>query len=204
MIRIQRALPPLISVLLVWHPLFAQEIPTNLNIAVLQGEGAANRAGGRASEDATVRVEDQNQKPVTGATVVFTLPTSGATGEFEGGSTTATLVTDAKGVASVPARNLKINDVSGTMQILVNVNYRGVTANGLITEFTVAPNGVTHSKKTGKVLLILGLVAGAAAGALVATRSSGGSNAGGPGGGGGTTPATIVLTIGSSSVSAPH
>ena len=208
MIRTRKILlPPLICCLLAWTSLPAQDVPTQLNLVVIQGEGAANPAGGRAIQSPSVRVEDQNNRPVSSAVVVFTLPTSGPSGEFEGGLKTTTVMSDAKGVATV--RGLKLNEVSGTMQILVNVAYRGQTASAVITEFTVAPNGAVSKPKssTGKWVAILALVGGGAAGAVFATRKSGsasGSGSTGTGTGTGTgAPATIVLTVGSSSVGHP-
>ena len=41
--------------------------------------------------------------PVNGATVIFTAPSSGASGTFAGGGTTATVTTDSSGVANAPA-----------------------------------------------------------------------------------------------------
>jgi hypothetical protein len=205
MIRTQPALPPLICCLLAWNNLHAQDAPTRLNLVVVQGEGAANRAGGRAEPGPAVRVEDQNSQPVSKAAVVFTLPTSGPTGQFEDGTQTVTVFSDDKGVAAV--RGLKVNDVPGKMQVLVNVAYRGQTASTVITEFVVAPNGVSHAKSTGKgkVIVILALVAaGGGAGAFLALRkSSSPSGSGGSGGTGSGSPSTIVLTVGSSAVGAP-
>jgi hypothetical protein len=207
MIRTPHALLPLICCLLAWNSLLAQETPppTRLNLVVIQGEGEANPAGERAATAPAVRVEDQNNMPVSNAAVVFTLPTSGPSGEFEKGAKTLTVLSNDKGVADSSVRGLKVNDVSGQMQILVNVTYRGQTASTVITEFIVAPNGVktAHHGKTGKVILILALVAaGGAAGAVLATRKSGSSSTGSELGGG--SPSIIVLTLGSSSVGAPH
>jgi hypothetical protein len=212
MIRTRQAFLPFICCLLTWNSLLAQDVPTRLNLVVLQGEGAADRAGEHASVSPSVRVEDQNHMPVSNAAVIFTLPTSGPTGEFDNGGKTLTVFSNDMGVADAAAvHGFKVNDVSGKMQILVNVAYRGQTASTIVTQFIVAPNGaVTHHSKAGKVILILALVAGGAAGAILATRKSGSSSSGGgsdtgPGGGGSTTPpSTIVLTVGPSSVGAPH
>ncbi|HEY1754844.1 MAG TPA: hypothetical protein VGG72_05575 [Bryobacteraceae bacterium] len=207
MIRTQQALPPLICCLLAWNSLLAQDAPppTHLSLVVLQGEGEANRAGERVATSPSVRVEDQNNMPVSNAAVVFTLPTSGPSGEFEGGAKTLTVLSNDKGVADAGVRGLKANDVTGQMQILVNVTYRGQTANTVITEFIVAPNGVpnAHHGKTGKIVLILALVAGGAAGAVLATRKSS-SPSGSESESGGGSPSTIILTLGTSSVGAPH
>jgi hypothetical protein len=207
MIRTKHALLPLICCLLAWNSLLAQEgpPPTRLNLVVLQGEGEANRAGERATTTPSVRVEDQNNMPLSNAAVVFTLPTSGPSGEFEGGAKTLTVLTNDKGVADAGVRGLKVNEVTGQMQILVNVTYRGQNASAVVTEFIVAPNGVksAHHGKTGLVILILAAAAGGAAGAVFATRKSGSSNGSGSETGGGS-PSIITLTLGSSSVGAPH
>ncbi len=117
------------------------------------------------------------------------------------------MFSDDKGVAAV--RGLKVNEVPGKMEVLVNVAYRGQTASTVITEFIVAPNGVSSGKSTGKgkVIVLLALAAGGGAGAFFAlhksSTGSGGSSGTGTSTGGGA-PSTIVLTLGSSSVGAPH
>src|SRR5689334_3779718 len=108
-------------------PLKAQETPppAELNIVVVDGEGAINRIGQRSSRDPVIRIEDENHRPLTGAAVVFTLPTGGASGEFNG-SKTSTVMTDNQGQAI--ARGLKVNHIPGTLPIHVNASYRSVRA----------------------------------------------------------------------------
>lgn len=130
---------------------------------------------------------------------MFTLPSGGAGGEFDKGAKTLTVTTDENGVAA--ARGLRLNDTPGRFEILVNVAYRGLTANTAITQFSTAPNGaVTHTQHNGSTKwIIIGLVAGAAgAGAAVAASHGSGSSNGGPGGGG-----TISLSVGSATVTHP-
>jgi hypothetical protein len=187
-----------------------QEIPTQLNLVVVSGEGALTRTGERVSQPPSVRVEDQNNKPVTGAAVVFTLPASGPGGVFDNNSRTQTVVTDDNGVATV--RTMRLNDTPGRFQILVNVAYRGITASTAVTQFSTAPNGPTHTgvgnagggKTKWIILAIIG--GGAAAGAAVAAghgSSSSSSGGGSGGGGGGGSGATITITVGSSTVTHP-
>src|ERR1035437_2705000 len=57
-----------------------------LNIVVVEGEGAINNVRQRAARAPVVRVEEQNHKPIAGAAVAFTLPTGGASGEFSNGA----------------------------------------------------------------------------------------------------------------------
>ena len=194
----RRVLPSSAALLLVWQTVFAQT-PTQLNIVVVTGEGALNRTHEKAAQPPQVRIEDQDHKPVEGATVAFTLPSSGATGEFDGGGKTATVLTDEKGMAAV--RGMKLNDTAGKLEILVNAAYRGQSANVVVTQFSSSPNGPHHSSAKW-IILIAAVAGGGGAAAALASHKSSNSNSstGTPGGGGG---AAIVLTVGSSTVGAP-
>ena len=153
----------------------AQTMPTEINIVVLEGEGATNNVRQRAARDPVVRVEDENHKPIVGAAVVFTLPTEGATGEFANGAKSLTIMTDNQGQAT--AQSLKMNPVAGKVPIHVNASYRGLTARTSITQFSVLPPGAKASSSSGghggliTVLVVLGAAA-AGGGAYFATRSS--------------------------------
>src|SRR5689334_10715340 len=102
-----KSLAILLSILIAFPALQAQSLPTELNIVVVEGEGATNNVRQRVARDPLVRVEDENHKPVAGAAVVFTLPTEGATGEFANGAKSVTVVTDRSGMAA--AQGLKLN-----------------------------------------------------------------------------------------------
>src|SRR5450631_2683960 len=56
-----------------------------LRIRVLEGENAINSISQGQSIPPVAEVRDQNDMPVEGATVVFTLPESGPGGSFPGG-----------------------------------------------------------------------------------------------------------------------
>lgn len=153
----------------------AQVLPTELNIVVLQGEGAVNAAGQRAEHAPTVRVDDENHKPVEGVAVVFTLPTEGATGEFGNGSKTLATVTDKQGLAE--AHGLRFNRLPGKVPIQVNVSYRGLTARTTITEMSALPPGVKadaghHGHGALIAILLIVGAAGAGGGAYFATHKS--------------------------------
>ena len=45
-----------------------------LNIVIVEGEGATNNIRQRVARQPIIQVEDENHKPVAGAVVVFTLP----------------------------------------------------------------------------------------------------------------------------------
>lgn len=176
----------------------AQETPTpnQLSIVVVDGEGAINHVRQRASRDPIVRIEDENHRPIAGATVVFTLPTDGASGEFSG-SKTSTMVTDNQG--QVIARGLKVNQNPGKLQIHVNASYRGVRSRTTITQFNMQVPGV-KAGGSGKIIAILAIVGGAAAGGAIAATHKSGTAAGGP-----SIPAvSIGITPGASTVGPPR
>jgi len=165
-----------LSFLITLPHVHAQTMPTEINIVVLEGEGATNNVRQRAARDPVVRVEDENHKPIAGVAVVFTLPTEGATGEFANGAKSLTIMTDNQGQAT--AQSLKMNPVAGKVPIHVNASYRGLTARTSITQFSVLPPGAKASSSSGghggliTVLVVLGAAA-AGGGAYFATRSSG-------------------------------
>ena len=170
----------------------AQTMPTELNIVVVEGEGATNNVRQRVARDPIVRVEDENHKPIAGAAVVFTLPTEGATGEFSNGAKSLTIMTDSQGRAT--AQNLRLNPVAGKIPIHVNASFRGLTARTSITQFSVLPPGAKASSSSGgghggliAILVVLGAAA-AGGGAYFATRSSNSGTV--------TTPPPTVTPIG--------
>ena len=176
----------------------AQESPPEqLSIIVVDGEGAINHVRQRASRDPVVRIEDERNRPIAGATVVFTLPADGTSGEFNG-SKTSTLVTDNQGQAT--ARGLKVNQTPGKLQIHVNASYRGVRSRTTITQFNMQVPGV-KSGGSGKIIAILAIVGGAAAGGAIAASRKGGTAAGGTP----VTPAAAIgITPGTSTVGPPR
>jgi hypothetical protein len=156
----------------------AQGVPTELNIIVVQGEGAINNVRQRVTHDPVIQVEDENRKPVAGAAVVFALPTEGATGQFGNGGKTLTVMTDAQGRAT--GTGLKANEYPGKLVIHVNVSYRGLTARTNITQFDEGPPVTKPQASSGgghtKLVVILALVGAAAGGgAYFATHKSGSS-----------------------------
>jgi hypothetical protein len=185
----------------VFPPAYAQNPPAELNIVVVDGEGAINNIGQRALHDPIVRIEDGNHKTVSGAAVVFTVPTEGASGEFTKGSKNLVVTTDNQGQAT--AQGLKANEVAGRLQIHVTASYRGKTARTNITQFNMAVPGRKAGGGSGKKVAILLLIAGAAAGGGIAAATLGGksSSAVSPQ----TPPVTpISITPGTGTVGPPH
>src|SRR5262247_375659 len=101
----------------------AQAIPTELNLIVVQGDEVTSNVGQRSASWPIVRVEDEKHAPVADCVVVFTLPTDGATGDFNG-SKSLTMTTDSRGQAA--AATLKMNYVPGKVPIHITASYRGL------------------------------------------------------------------------------
>src|SRR5579863_6626257 len=146
----------------------AQPVPTELSIVVVQGEGATIDVHQHVGTDPVVRIEDQRQQPISGAVVVFTLPTEGATGDFQNGGKTLTVTTDNRGMAV--GKGLKINQVPGKLQIHVTVSYKGLSARTNIMETVEGPpihgtQGISKGSKSKWIIIVAIIGAGAAGGA---------------------------------------
>jgi len=168
--------------------------PTELNIVIVEGEGAVNNLRQRVVREPIVRVEDQNHKPVAGATVSFLLPGNGASGTFANGSQLLTVTTDSNGQAA--ARGIKANNVSGKYKIQVTASVGAITAVTAISQLNAAAaiagtaGGMALSTK---LIIVLAAAGAAAAGGAAYAATRGGSS----------TPATS-LSPGSATVVAPH
>jgi hypothetical protein len=187
----------------------AVPVPSELNIQILEGEGATIDVHHRNGKDPVVRIEDQNHNPIGRAVVVFTLPTEGATGEFATGNKSLTVTTDNLGLAT--GKGLRINQVPGKLQIHVTVSYKGLNARTNIVQFVEGPaihgtQGITHKGK-GKWIAIAVLVGAAGAGGAVAAMSSKNGSTAGPPGGTPPPPPTvnpIGITAGAGTIAPPH
>jgi len=173
--------------------------PSELNLVVVEGEGAANTTRQRVAVEPVVKVEDENHRPITGAAVVFTLPISGTSGEFSKGSKSLTVTTGPDGLAV--AHGLKTNQIPGRLQIYVTASYRGLRARTLINQVTSGTSGTAShgSSKLWVVLVVVG--AAAAGGAVVALQSKGNSTATSPAP---SAPTPIGITPGTGSIAPPH
>lgn len=185
----------------------AQTLPSQVNILVVQGEGAINHVR-QSAKDPIILVEDEHHTPIAGATVLFSLPTEGTTGRFGNGDKLMVVTTDAQGHAT--ATGLKVNEYPGKLVIHVGVTYRGLSARTDITEFDEGPPVAQKAGGGGggggghkKLIAILVIVGGAAAAgaAYYLTHKSGNSST--------STvvtppPAAIGLTPGSPTITGPH
>jgi hypothetical protein len=179
-------------------PAGAQGAPTSLKIVILEGDGAINNIRQRTAREPIVQVQDENNRPVAGAVVIFTLPDRGASGTFANGARSVTVTTDAQGTAR--ATGLRPNNVEGEMQIRVDVSLQGLTTSGVITQNNVLGGAAAAGAGggSGKVIALLAILGGAAAGGIVAFTRSGdnGGTAGGPAPGVVTTVSAGTPTVG--------
>src|SRR5262245_38637633 len=121
----------LLSLRLLSVPAFAQQATGRLQITVVDGEGATNQVGQRAS-DITIQVRDENGQGLSRAGVTFFLPNQGSSGTFPDGSTALTTTSDSQGQAT--ARGIRVNGLPGVMQIRITVSYGGQMANAIVTQ----------------------------------------------------------------------
>jgi hypothetical protein len=181
----------LLCQLLVLEPVLA-EVPNFQNairVVVVEGNGARNVVQQIPARPLTVRVEDTSGTPISGATVVFTAPEGGPSGEFPSGSNTLTIITNDNGLAI--AGGYHPNGFAGSYQIQVRAEARGQTATTAISQ-----SNVTQQGGRGKWLTIL-TIAGAAVGAGIAVHSFR-NNRSTP------TETTPTISLGGTSVGAPR
>jgi hypothetical protein len=166
-----------------------------LRAQILQGNDARNVMEQIPAIPITVRVSDRNNRGVQGATVVFTTPENGPSGDFANGLNTLRTITNEDGIAV--ATEYRPNEIPGSYQIRVQIDYLGEGATLAIRQTNLAPK-----KSLGKLIVILA-VAGAAgaAGTALATRTGkSGTNPSNPASPGSTAGSIPTITFGGSSV----
>ncbi len=145
---------------------------STLHLAVVAGDGAKHNVHEKFRIQPVVQVTDENDKPIQGATIVFTLPSKGPGGTFEHGRHTLTLNTDAQGRAG--AYGIQLNKKLGPFKIDVTASYQGQTATA-----SIAQTSIVGAKKPGsgpfgisnRTWVLLGLGALLIAGAIVAAHN---------------------------------
>jgi hypothetical protein len=89
-------------------------------------------------------VRDSNNNPMSGVTVAFTAPSSGASGTFAGGGNTAT--TNSSGVATAPV--FTANGIQGTYTVTASTPGLATFASFTLTNSLVAPASITATAGT--------------------------------------------------------
>ena len=177
----------------------AQDTGPKLNLVIVEGEGAINNIHQRTTREAIVQVQDENHKPIAGASVIFLLPSQGAGGQFANGSQMLAVTSDSQGNAV--ARGIQLNRAQGQFQIHVTASFHGQTASTDIhmSSAAAAAGTATVAGISVKLIVVLMAVGAAAAtGAAYAVTHSGGSS---------TTTTTassvVTLTLGTGTVGGP-
>lgn len=161
----------LLIVTLVLGPLQAQA-PPKLKILVLEGEGAINNIKQRTAREPIVEVRDENDKPIGGAIVTFTLPNVGPSGVFPNGSRILMVPTNNQGQAV--ATGLKPAGGQGNFQIRVTASHQGQTASTNINMQNAAGGGGGGGMgPAGWVAILGGAAAAVGAGLYLGLRDSG-------------------------------
>jgi hypothetical protein len=176
-----------------------------LKIKILEGNDVVNYFNQRTAREPIVEVDDENNRPLSGALVLFKLPANGPGGFCPNGVKTLSLLTDAKGQAT--ASGLMANGNAGQFDIEVTATYQGRSATTLISQVNQKPPVPPgkHGMSSGKVLAIVAVIAAVAAGAGLAAGRGGSSNSSMPTGGGPPAPSVTptIIAPGGTLVGAP-
>lgn len=173
-------------------------------ITILDGEGSINNIREEVNRPITVRVEDPNRNPISGASVSFFLPDDGPSGMFLNGSRVLTSFTDASGIAT--SRGIRFNNIVGSMKIKVTASVFSDASSVYVTQTNVSSGAATRTRfqpGTGlakieqghpfpvKKTIVWGIVLGGAAAAayILLNRS---------------TPPSASVSAGAPTITAPH
>jgi hypothetical protein len=181
------------------RPVLAQSPPVPQTLRIVVAEDEENLRQPPTVREPVVRVEDEKNRPVAGAVVVFTA--SANSGEFMNGARSLVVTTDQQGRAK--AAGFRPNSQNEEFALQVVASFQELRAETVIRETNVtavalakdepAVEPVTHGH-TSRWIIIGGVVAAGAIGAALAGRGSSG----------GSTPSGVTITPGTGTVAAPH
>ncbi len=117
------------------------------NIGATSGTPQSTGIGASFTVPLAIHLTDSFGNPVSGATVTFTAPTSGAGGIFTGGVTTIAATTDSSGNAS---ETFTANSRSGTYTISAAVSGVSPSASFTLTNLAGAANHITAISGTSQ------------------------------------------------------
>lgn len=144
--------------------------PATISVLVVEGDGSINSIRYRRAREPVVRVVDESGEPLSGASVIFLLPSHGASGSFGENGPSFTAQTDEQGHAT--GRGLHPNTVAGQFRIRVTASWHGSTATASLLQTNAEPVVQSgHSKTIAIIALVAGAVAGGAAAAAAAGKS---------------------------------
>jgi len=146
-----------------------------LRVVALEGEEAINSIPAHTGTAPVVEVRDENERPVEGATVIFSLPETGAGGIFPGDRLTLTKTTNQRGQAD--ATGFTPNFTPGRFLIRVTVRRDGLTGTTFVRQTNTERMPDLRPRKSGVswkwIAVGAGVAAGAATGIYFGTRGSG-------------------------------
>ncbi len=163
------------------QPAVPQSVPSVLKIVMLEGNNSTNSIPLGRSVTPIVEIRDDNDFPVEGATVVFTLPETGPSGVFPGNRTSLTTRSDARGQAAAP---FMVTGTPGKFRIQVRAAAGNRKGEAWIdqTNTTGAYIGAAIARKPWyKNWKIWAIVGGAAAGGGAVALTRGGGSSSSPG-----------------------
>jgi hypothetical protein len=147
-------------------------------LTVLEDASSSKRVKkGRVSSQAVVKITDENDVPVAGIAVAFTLPQLSGGAAFAGGGLTSVATTSATGIASSGAFSAAAGSSFG---VSVSASVPGGVLTGTVSVSTTAAAAAGSAGTTGagaggagagvSTGLIVGIVAGVGAAAAVAAK----------------------------------
>jgi uncharacterized protein (DUF2147 family) len=107
-------------------------------VSFFSGSGQSATVNNAFANPLAARVTDQFNNPISGVTVTFTAPTTGASGSFTGGANTITATTDINGIATT---SFTANTIAGTYSVLANI--QGGTTPAAFSLTNVAGNAAS-------------------------------------------------------------
>jgi Fe-S cluster assembly iron-binding protein IscA len=119
--------------------------PASVTATAGSGQSAAISTAYTTALQATVK--DSSGNLVSGITVTFTAPSSGASGTFANGTATTTAVTNSSGVAT--ASTFTANTIAGTVSIVASAT-GATSATFTLTNTAGAPSSVTATAGNGQ------------------------------------------------------
>jgi hypothetical protein len=161
-----RLLSSLIISLVAFEFAIAGQTDTGLKILIMKG-GEAETVVSKLARPITVRIVAGDDRPVSGATVVFTTPDGNPSSDFVDGSKSVVVFTNMQGIATTP--QYRANSAQGAYQIQVRAEYMSQVARVSIEQTNIASN-----KSSRKMFVIAAVAAGVAAAAIAGKGSAGG------------------------------
>ena len=151
-------------------------LPSELKLRALEGDNVINSIRLGRSVAPVVEVRDENDLPVEGAAVVFTVPDSGPGGTFPGGAHSFTISTNAQGQATCPFR---ANSEVGKFKVTVVATSGSRTGQIALTQANSAGGyvgRVVPRKPLYKKWYFWAIIGGAAAAGLAVWATNRSSN----------------------------